>query len=86
MTIELGQITLLQSMVEHDILREGEMSSFMVRAGLLREILEIAAKAIEAQLAETAKTDSVEDESAVRDSEFAQGVSTNKLSMRRGGQ
>ena len=48
--------------------------------------LSLPAKAIEARRAATGNTDAVEDESAVRDSEFAQEVSTNKLSMRRGGE
>lgn len=50
------------------------------------ELAQIAkAKAIEARRAATGNTDAVEDESAVA-KRFAQEVSTNKLSMRRGGE
>lgn len=39
-----SSIRQLQEMVKHDIERCGEMESFMVRVGLLRDILKLAAE------------------------------------------
>jgi hypothetical protein len=38
----IGQMTMLLSMVEHEIARTSETESFMVRSGLLRDILKFA--------------------------------------------
>lgn len=47
----LGSMKVLLAMVEHDIKRSGDTESFMVRAGLLRDILTIAIAAAEKESA-----------------------------------